>query len=122
VHGAPRHHGSTVIVRGSARAPQYAAAKYGILGVTKSYAHAFAPTVRVNVFAPGFIQTESTPPPMHMTAPAELRAAPPAVVPGGARGDPGAPARPDNTEDPAYAEDPVPGRVPFFPLRPNVPR
>jgi NAD(P)-dependent dehydrogenase (short-subunit alcohol dehydrogenase family) len=44
--------GSTVIVRGSARAPQYAAAKYGILGLTKSYAHAFAPTVRVNVFAP----------------------------------------------------------------------
>ena len=35
--------GSTVIVRGSARAPQYAAAKYGIVGLTKSYAHAFAP-------------------------------------------------------------------------------
>ena len=52
--------GSTVIVRGSARAPQYAAAKYGLLGVTKSYAHAFAPTVRVNVFAPGFIETEAT--------------------------------------------------------------
>ena len=34
----------SVIVRGSARAPQYAAAKYGLLGVTKSYAHAFAPT------------------------------------------------------------------------------
>ena len=45
--------GSTVIVRGSARAPQYAAAKYGIVGLTKSYAHAFAPRVRVNVFAPG---------------------------------------------------------------------
>ena len=45
--------GSTVIVRGSARAPQYAAAKYGILGITKSYAQAFAPTVRVNTFAPG---------------------------------------------------------------------
>jgi len=50
--------GSTVIVRGSARAPQYAAAKYGILGLTKSYAHAFAPRVRVNVFAPGFMETE----------------------------------------------------------------
>ena len=34
--------------------------KYGLLGVTKSYAHAFAPTVRVNVFAPGFIETEAT--------------------------------------------------------------
>jgi 3-oxoacyl-[acyl-carrier protein] reductase len=59
-HGAIINIGSTVIVRGSARAPQYAAAKYGLLGVTKSYAHAFAPTVRVNVFAPGFIETEAT--------------------------------------------------------------
>ncbi len=59
-HGAIVNIGSTVIVRGSARAPQYAAAKYGILGVTKSYAHAFAPTVRVNVFAPGFIETQAT--------------------------------------------------------------
>lgn len=59
-HGSIVNIGSTVIVRGSARAPQYAAAKYGILGATKSYAHAFAPTVRVNVFAPGFIETEAT--------------------------------------------------------------
>jgi 3-oxoacyl-[acyl-carrier protein] reductase len=59
-HGAIVNIGSTVIVRGSARAPQYAAAKYGILGVTKSYAQAFAPTVRVNTFAPGFIETEAT--------------------------------------------------------------
>jgi NAD(P)-dependent dehydrogenase (short-subunit alcohol dehydrogenase family) len=59
-HGAIVNIGSTVIVRGSARAPQYAAAKYGILGLTKSYAHALAPAVRVNVFAPGFIQTQAT--------------------------------------------------------------
>jgi 3-oxoacyl-[acyl-carrier protein] reductase len=59
-HGAIVNIGSTVIVRGSARAPQYAAAKYGLLGITKSYAHAFAPTVRVNTFAPGFIETEAT--------------------------------------------------------------
>lgn len=59
-HGAIVNIGSTVIVRGSARAPQYAAAKYGILGATKSYAQAFAPTVRVNVFAPGFIETDAT--------------------------------------------------------------
>jgi 3-oxoacyl-[acyl-carrier protein] reductase len=59
-HGSIVNIGSTVIVRGSARAPQYAAAKYGLLGITKSYAHAFAPTVRVNVFAPGFIETEAT--------------------------------------------------------------
>lgn len=50
--------GSTVVVRGSARAPQYAAGKYGLLGITKSYASAFAPTVRVNTFAPGFMLTE----------------------------------------------------------------
>jgi len=59
-HGAIVNIGSTVIVRGSARAPQYAAAKYGLLGICKSYAQAFAPTVRVNVFAPGFIETEAT--------------------------------------------------------------
>lgn len=59
-HGAIINIGSTVVVRGSARAPQYAAAKYGIIGLTKSYAAALAPAVRVNVFAPGFIETEAT--------------------------------------------------------------
>jgi 3-oxoacyl-[acyl-carrier protein] reductase len=59
-HGSIVNIGSTVVVRGSARAPQYAAAKYGIIGLTKSYAAAFAPAVRVNVFAPGFIETEAT--------------------------------------------------------------
>jgi 3-oxoacyl-[acyl-carrier protein] reductase len=58
--GAIVNIGSTVVARGSARAPQYAAAKYGIIGLTKSYAHALAPTVRVNVFAPGFMETEMT--------------------------------------------------------------
>lgn len=57
--GAIVNIGSTVIVRGSTRAPQYAAGKYGILGITKSYAKAFAPHVRVNTFAPGFMQTEA---------------------------------------------------------------
>ena len=52
--------GSTVIVRGSPRAPQYAAGKYGVLGLSKSYANALAPTVRVNTFAPGFMETAST--------------------------------------------------------------
>ncbi|MFE7272590.1 SDR family NAD(P)-dependent oxidoreductase [Streptomyces sp. NPDC057623] len=59
-HGSIVNIGSTVIVRGSARAPQYAASKYAIVGLTKSYAAAFAPTVRVNVFAPGFMETEMT--------------------------------------------------------------
>jgi 3-oxoacyl-[acyl-carrier protein] reductase len=31
-----------------------------MLGLTKSYAAAFAPTVRVNAFGPGFMETEST--------------------------------------------------------------
>ena len=58
--GAIVNIGSTVVVRGSPRAPQYAAGKYGVMGLTKSYANAFAPTVRVNAFAPGFMTTEST--------------------------------------------------------------
>jgi 3-oxoacyl-[acyl-carrier protein] reductase len=57
--GAIVNVGSTVIVRGSPRAPQYAAGKYGLLGVTKSYAKALAPSVRVNTFAPGFMETEA---------------------------------------------------------------
>ena len=59
-HGSIVNIGSTVVAHGSPRAPQYAAAKYGIIGLTKSYAAAFAPTVRVNVFAPGFMATEAT--------------------------------------------------------------
>jgi 3-oxoacyl-[acyl-carrier protein] reductase len=51
---------SNVVVTGSPRAPQYAASKYGVLGLTKSYAAAFAPRVRVNALGPGFIATEST--------------------------------------------------------------
>lgn len=57
--GAIVNVGSTVIVRGSPRAPQYAAGKYGLLGITKSYAKALAPTVRVNTYAPGFMETEA---------------------------------------------------------------
>jgi 3-oxoacyl-[acyl-carrier protein] reductase len=57
--GAIVNVGSTVIVRGSPRAPQYAAGKYGLLGITKSYAKALAPEVRVNTFAPGFMETEA---------------------------------------------------------------
>jgi 3-oxoacyl-[acyl-carrier protein] reductase len=51
---------SNVVVTGSPRAPQYAASKYGVIGLTKSYAAAFAPRVRVNALGPGFIETETT--------------------------------------------------------------
>jgi NAD(P)-dependent dehydrogenase (short-subunit alcohol dehydrogenase family) len=59
-NGAIVNVASTVVVRGSPRAPQYAAGKYGVLGLTKSYAAAFAPAVRVNAFAPGFMETGAT--------------------------------------------------------------
>jgi NAD(P)-dependent dehydrogenase (short-subunit alcohol dehydrogenase family) len=39
--------------------PQYAAGKYGLLGITKSYAKALGPSVRVNTFAAGFMETEA---------------------------------------------------------------
>jgi len=51
--------GSRVVAAGSPRAPHYAAAKYGILGLTKSYALALAPRVRVNALGPGFMETEA---------------------------------------------------------------
>jgi len=50
--------GSQVVVAGSPRAPQYAAAKYAVIGLTKSYAHALAPKVRVNTLGAGFMETE----------------------------------------------------------------
>ncbi|MCC6474548.1 MAG: SDR family oxidoreductase [Burkholderiales bacterium] len=51
--------GSNVISTGSPRAPEYAAAKYAILGITKSYALALAPYVRVNFAGPGWMDTQS---------------------------------------------------------------
>ena len=50
--------GSHVIVLGSPRAPQYAAAKSALIGLSKSYALAFAPWVRVNTACPGYVESE----------------------------------------------------------------
>jgi 3-oxoacyl-[acyl-carrier protein] reductase len=57
-NGAIVNIGSQVVVAGSPRAPQYAAAKYAVIGLTKSYAHALAPHVRVNTLGAGFMETE----------------------------------------------------------------
>lgn len=51
--------GSQVVIAGSPRSPQYAAAKYGVIGLTKSYARALAPSVRVNTLGAAFMETEA---------------------------------------------------------------
>ena len=57
--GAIVNIGSQVVIAGSPRAPQYAAAKYGVIGLTKSYARALAPLVRVNTLGAAFMETEA---------------------------------------------------------------
>jgi 3-oxoacyl-[acyl-carrier protein] reductase len=51
--------GSQVVIKGSPRAPAYAAGKYGVMGITKSYARALAPKVRVNTLGSAFMETEA---------------------------------------------------------------
>jgi NAD(P)-dependent dehydrogenase (short-subunit alcohol dehydrogenase family) len=57
--GAIVNIGSQVVIAGSPRAPQYAAAKYAVIGLTKSYARALAPKVRVNTLGAAFMETEA---------------------------------------------------------------
>ncbi|WP_236791993.1 SDR family NAD(P)-dependent oxidoreductase [Amycolatopsis sp. GM8] len=51
---------SVMSFRGSATGPAYAASKGGVVQLTKSLAAAWAPEVRVNAIAPGFIETPMT--------------------------------------------------------------
>jgi NAD(P)-dependent dehydrogenase (short-subunit alcohol dehydrogenase family) len=45
-------------ILGTKRQPAYTASKHGIVGVTKSAALDWAPAVRVNAIAPGYVKTE----------------------------------------------------------------
>jgi NAD(P)-dependent dehydrogenase (short-subunit alcohol dehydrogenase family) len=45
---------------GAAVECHYAASKAGVLGLTKSHAEDFAPGIRVNAVAPGYVETEMT--------------------------------------------------------------
>lgn len=51
---------SRLAYAGAAYEPHYATSKGGIVALTKSHAREFAPEVRVNAIAPGFIETDMT--------------------------------------------------------------
>lgn len=51
---------SRLAFAGAAYEPHYATSKAGIVALTKSHAREFAPTIRVNAIAPGFIETDMT--------------------------------------------------------------
>jgi NAD(P)-dependent dehydrogenase (short-subunit alcohol dehydrogenase family) len=51
---------SRLAFAGAGYEPHYATSKAGIVALTKSHAREFAPTIRVNAIAPGFIETDMT--------------------------------------------------------------
>lgn len=51
---------SRLAFEGAAYECHYAASKAAILGLTKSHAQEFAPDVRVNAIAPGYVETDMT--------------------------------------------------------------
>lgn len=50
---------STAGIKALPKSPHYIAAKAGVIALTKYFAQAFAPLVRVNCIAPGFVLTEN---------------------------------------------------------------
>ncbi len=58
--GAVVNIGSMTGVNGAASVPAYASAKAGIIGLTKSFAKEFAPTIRVNAVLPSAVLTDMT--------------------------------------------------------------
>ncbi len=51
---------STSAFQGARNIAGYVAAKHGLLGLTRALAIEWAPTIRVNAIAPGFVDTEMT--------------------------------------------------------------
>lgn len=51
---------SRLAFAGAAYEPHYATSKAGIVALTKSHAREFAPAIRVNAIAPGFVETDMT--------------------------------------------------------------
>jgi 3-oxoacyl-[acyl-carrier protein] reductase len=60
--GAVVNVASTAGLVGVKRQPAYVASKHGVVGLTKSTALDWAPDVRVNAVAPGYVDTELTEP------------------------------------------------------------
>lgn len=59
-HGSIVNIASVTAFRGTGTGPGYSASKGGVVQLTKSLAAAWAPEVRVNAIAPGFIRTPMT--------------------------------------------------------------
>ena len=57
--GAIINFASTAGIRALPKSPHYIAAKAGVIALTKYFAQVYAPRIRVNCIAPGFVLTEN---------------------------------------------------------------